>query len=116
MVRHATGQTRRMTPFSATPVDSATVVVAGEVDVVTAPDLLSACEGLDGSVTIDCRACEFIDSAGLAALLQVRKRLLASGGELRLRDPSPAVMRVLEVSGVVAVLAIERTPATGPAS
>jgi anti-sigma B factor antagonist len=98
-----------MTPFSATPLDRCTVSIAGEVDASTVADLVAACEGFDGSATIECSHCAFIDSAGLSALLRIRQHALDAGGELRLLDPSPAVTRLLEISGLADILPVDRT-------
>ena len=49
---------------------------------------------------IECRDCEFIDSAGVSALLRIRSAVTARGGSVTLVDPSPAVERILAITGL----------------
>ena len=81
----------------------ASVVVRGEVDMATAPQLREALFGIvDGgatSIAIDCRGLEFLDSSGIGVLIAVRKRL-GDGGALTLEAPPAHVRKVLELTGV----------------
>ncbi len=78
--------------------------VEGEVDLLTTPVLV---EALDGAVpgaerlTVDLCAVEFMDSTGLRALLEARRRAEDGGGALllRVRDGGP-VARLLDLAGV----------------
>jgi anti-sigma B factor antagonist len=51
-------------------------------------------------VTLDMGGVEFVDSSGLRCLTKVFGELASFGGELRIVDPSPAVLRVLRLVGV----------------
>jgi len=79
------------------------VIVRGEVDMATAPqlrDLLN--ELVDGGSTrilLDCRGLEFLDSSGIGVLVAVRKRL-GEDGALTLEAPPAHVRKVLELTGV----------------
>lgn len=79
------------------------VVVAGEIDLSTADQLRSALDAVladSDRVEIDLSGTTFMDSTGLAVLIAAFRRLGESREALVLRDPSRAVIRLLEVSGV----------------
>jgi anti-sigma B factor antagonist len=78
------------------------VQVRGEVDLATAPLLRAV---LDTAVArrpsrleVDLSGTTFMDAHALATLAAVRRRLAARHGVLLLRDPSPAVVRLLELT------------------
>ncbi|HEY2440466.1 MAG TPA: STAS domain-containing protein [Solirubrobacteraceae bacterium] len=77
--------------------------LAGELDLASAPAFEHQLEDLLGEdirrVTIDLRDLEFLDSAGLRALLVTHRRLTESGRELRLGPGPPAVQRLFELTG-----------------
>jgi anti-sigma B factor antagonist len=82
------------------------VVVRGEVDLATAPELRAALdEAVKGSgrVEIDLRDTSFMDSCGLHALLAVHTRLGEAHEALVIRNPGPEVRLVLEISGLAAL-------------
>lgn len=89
--------------------DGDTVIVRGEIDMATAPqlrDLLN--ELVDGGSTrilLDCRALDFLDSSGIGVLVAVRKRL-GEDGALTLEAPPAHVRKVLDLTGVSAHVAI----------
>ena len=88
---------------SGTSGTSGSVVVRGEVDMATAPQLRDALFDLLDSgatrITIDCRGLEFLDSSGIGVLIAVRKRL-GDDGALTLEAPPAHVRKVLELTGV----------------
>ena len=83
--------------------DDASLVVRGEVDMATAPQLRDVLSGLvdDGArrITLDCRGLEFLDSSGIGVLLAVRSRL-GDDGSLTLEAPPSHVRKVLDLTGV----------------
>ena len=83
---------------------SATVRVAGEIDLTSAPKLDDEVTGLIedsvNALTIGLEGVSFMDSTGLRVLLKASKLLEASGGTLILGQPSDPVRRLLEVSGL----------------
>lgn len=97
-----------MTPFSVERTDAGTVSVAGEIDGSTAAALLDLCGELTGDIAIECSRCEFIDSAGVTALLKVRQQAAAAGRDVALVDPSPAVLRIVAITGLDDVFRIVR--------
>ena len=78
--------------------------VAGELDVSTARGLESAvdeaCGAQPSELLFDLSELRFMDSAGIAVLLGAARRVPS----VRLRDPSQAVRRVLEMTGLTQVL------------
>ena len=82
--------------------------LVGVVDLASCDVLrvaLDACirEGA-GDVRVDMSATSFCDSVGLCTLLAARQQLGASARRLRVVDPSPAVSRLLDLSGTRALL------------
>jgi anti-anti-sigma factor len=76
------------------------VVVSGELDLasrVGLPDLLAE---LNGPVVIDLAQLSFIDSSGISALVQARKRIEQAGASLRLTRPQKRVIQTLEIIGL----------------
>ncbi|MDT0303956.1 STAS domain-containing protein [Streptomonospora wellingtoniae] len=91
--------------------DSAVVTVRGEIDLYTAPQLQSGLVNAleDGArrLLVDMSRVEFCDSTGMSVLLSGMKRARAKEGDLVLVAPKPAVRKILEVTGLNAVFAIE---------
>jgi anti-anti-sigma factor len=92
------------------------VAFAGEIDMSTA-------DGVDVIVAdalrshaprhlcVDLTQVRFMDSSGIHALLRCRDRAADAGCELAVTNPQPIVYRVLEVTGLLEVLAV--TPGDG---
>jgi anti-anti-sigma factor len=53
------------------------------------------------SVTVDASGLEFIDSSGLMALVRARGSTVEAGMGFHVRDPSPALPRIIELCGLV---------------
>ena len=80
------------------------VALRGEADRATlhvVEDVLSdvITDG-DGDVVVDLAQMEFIDAAGLRALLRARETLERSGRQLTIRSPSRIAARLLGVFGL----------------
>ena len=91
-------------------VDTETVVVVrGEIDMATAPQLRELLNALVDSgttaIVLDCQQLEFLDSSGIGVLVAARSRL-GDGGTLTMNSPPPHVRKVLELTGVDQHLAI----------
>ncbi len=87
--------------------DRTTVVtVAGEIDADSMLALQAPLHdlGLESHIVVDMSGVRFMDSSGLKVILTQRNRMTETGGSLRIRHPSPAVRRVLDVSGLTDVL------------
>jgi len=83
---------------------SRVVAFAGELDLANAGTAESALEGplADGSlpVIVDMRELEFIDSTGIALLVSALSRNQDGGQISFIPSDSPAVTRVLELTGL----------------
>lgn len=90
------------------------VRVRGELDLRTAPRLRAALRDAlatpGGAVTLDLKDLEYADSVGLSILVAGHQRALTEGRPFRIRRPSAAVRRVLDVSGLLDVLDVEPAP------
>ncbi len=87
--------------------DGPVITVAGDLDISSVDQLKSVVSGLVAerprALTFDLQELRFMDSAGIAVLLGA----LAQVETVRLRNPSRAVRRVLELTGLTDVFAIE---------
>ena len=77
------------------------VSVRGEIDLVTAPLFRDAFAGLGSRVVVDLREVTFMDSSGLAVLIE---RKTQTEGGLRIVADSPPVLRLFELSGLTDLL------------
>ncbi|WP_053227455.1 STAS domain-containing protein [Solirubrobacter soli] len=89
--------------------NTATVVATGEIDLSTADELRSAVTGaVDDDVEklrLDLTAVEFIDSAGLGGLLELRSTLRASNVRLEISAGEGPVRQAMEITGLSELLA-----------
>lgn len=78
------------------------VTVAGELDLLGAPELEAALTRLSPEVpvVVDCAGVQFLDSTALRVLLAQSMRLEADGGVLRVSNPSRQALHVLQISGL----------------
>jgi anti-sigma B factor antagonist len=87
------------------------VVIDGELDIATAPDLGERLEPLAGHgrhLILDLTGLRFCDAAGLRLFLRLHKHATAAGGSLHLAAPGRPVSRVIttaRLSDVVPVSA-----------
>jgi anti-sigma B factor antagonist len=94
-----------LTIESSTEGATASVSLAGELDVHTAPQVAEVLDGaLDGGVTevtIDVAQLRFCDSSGIQVLVQARERALAAQGSVTLTGVHGTVEKVLSVTGLL---------------
>lgn len=93
------------------PAGDTVVTLHGDLDYDTVPELRRVVEPLLGHedptpVVLDLTGLDFLDSAGIKALLDCRARAEAAGRRLILTSPQPMVLRVLEITGVVGLLGL----------
>lgn len=98
--------------FKATPLEIAsqlepghtTMIVQGEIDMETAPQLrhaLADCLSTDRPcIYLDLTGVSFIDSSGLHALLAAQRRARSLGGDLVVTKRSHQVDRLIAIAGV----------------
>lgn len=77
--------------------DAATAAVVDELPITIRPGQ---------PVVLDLADLSFCDSTGLTALIMLGRRVTEGSGELMLRDPQPAIRRLLDLTGVGPLLPI----------
>jgi anti-anti-sigma factor len=83
----------------------AVVVVRGEVDMATAPQLAGCLADLaQHDIVVDLAGVPFLDSSALSVLVNARKAVLESGHTLRVTGELDNVRTVLEVTGLLDTL------------
>ncbi len=87
--------------------------VVGEIDIATGPllrdALLRFADGAEGAVVADMTGVRFIDSAGIAVLVDVQNRLGYQGRALELHQVSPEVARIIELLGLTERLGVDQS-------
>jgi anti-sigma B factor antagonist len=86
------------------------VVISGRLDASQAAAAQAFLDRVEGQVTLDCRALEYISSAGLGVLLKTQKRLMASAGKLRLSGVSQHLRDILRYSGFDRIFEVDPSP------
>ena len=86
------------------------VVIAGRLDAAQAPAAQAFLDRVQGVVTIECSRLEYVSSAGLGVLLKTQKRLLPTGGKLRLVGVNRHVNDIFVYSGFDQLFEIEPAP------
>ncbi|MET1072878.1 MAG: STAS domain-containing protein [Umezawaea sp.] len=86
------------------------VVVSGELDAETVPTLADHLERAApepaGRVVVDLADLSFMDSTGLALMVDWHRRFKAAGGHLRLASLRPAVHKLFRLTDLTAVMSI----------
>ena len=81
--------------------------VVGELDLATVPDLQTAVgESCGGgrTVVVNLARLEFVDSAGVAALVNLKKRCAAGGGTMRIVEVPDRIGQTLRMMGLTEML------------
>jgi anti-sigma B factor antagonist len=85
-----------------------TVALDGEMDTHTArsvgEQLAPLAEGRPRQVTVDAAGLRFLDSSGISELLRLRQRIVEDGGSFTVTNATPAVRRVLDITGLTELL------------
>jgi anti-sigma B factor antagonist len=85
--------------------DHVVIAVAGEVDMVTAPQLVECLQEHPATnVVVDLSQVTFLDSSGITALVHGYNELRKTGHTLRTTNEHEVVLRVLEITGLDAML------------
>jgi anti-sigma B factor antagonist len=91
--------------------DATTVVIRGELDLVTAPvldeQLRLAAANKPARLVLDMSGTDFMD-CGCARLIAAARSALPAEAELSIRQPSRGVRRVLELTGLDVYCEIQR--------
>jgi anti-sigma B factor antagonist len=88
--------------------------LTGEIDLARLPELRAELRrlivGSNAHLLIDCVRMKFIDSAGVAALLEAHAMLAEHGRHLLIANVRPRVRRTFELLGVGDLLTYDRVP------
>ena len=91
-----------------------TLGLAGELDMLTAPGFSARVDELvrrqTGTLRIDLRALQFIDSAGLHVLLNSQRRLTRQGRRLQVICADGPVLRSIQLTRLTETLNVVRVP------
>jgi anti-sigma B factor antagonist len=92
------------------PEEQVLVVVSGEIDLYTAPQLKEALDaGLEAGargLVVDLTEVTFVDSTALGVLIGAAKRLHAADGSLAIVCPNVKVRHIFQVTGLDRVLGV----------
>jgi anti-sigma B factor antagonist len=85
--------------------DRTVVIIAGELDAMTGPDLAAQLDELLDTATmtgidLDLADLVFIDSSGIRALVTIQQRASEHGRQLRLLDVNDRVLRLLTATNL----------------
>jgi len=83
------------------------VVVVGRLDAAQSQAAQAFLDKVQGTVTLDCSGLDYISSAGLGVLLKTQKRLMVTGGKLRLTEVNRHLRDILQYSGFDQIFDIE---------
>jgi anti-anti-sigma factor len=86
------------------------VVVSGRLDASQAATAQAFLDRLSGELVLDCAGLDYLSSAGLGVLLKTQKRLMASGGRMRLVRVNRHLRDIFTYSGFDQIFDIELAP------
>lgn len=87
-----------------------TVLLSGEVDASTAPELSAFLdEELSGvqALTLDFAECDYVSSAGLRVLLATFKRMKTANGSMSFANVGKGLTDVFEITGLARVFGLQ---------
>jgi anti-sigma B factor antagonist len=79
------------------------ILIEGELDLAVAEQLQAALERVGSAcsqILIGLKNCEFIDSTGIAVVVQAHRRFAEEGRRVVLYAPTSQVLRVLTITGL----------------
>lgn len=84
--------------------EKGTVRITGEVDFTNSPEvrqwLKEFCSETQGGLEVDLSNLEYIDSSGLAILIEVRKHLMSSNRTIRIVGASSQVQKLFTLTQI----------------
>ena len=87
---------------------AAGVAFTGRLDAAQSPKAQAFLDALDDPGPIDMSGLEYISSAGLGVLLRTHKRLMATGGKLRLVGVGNHINDIFKYSGFDKLFDVQR--------
>lgn len=109
MTRIATPSSSNLTISVDRAGSDAVVRLSGRVDVDSSPDLrealrtLLSTEGLPESITVDLADVSYIETSGIATVIEALRTARHQGIDFRLKGLGGAALRLFEVTGVLAL-------------
>lgn len=91
--------------------DTPVVAFVGEFDLNNAPWFereLKGALGSNRSIVVDASDLTYLDSSVLITLIRINHTCRSRGGRLVIACPRPNINRVLQVTGLAAVIGVER--------
>lgn len=92
--------------------DRRLIIVSGDVDLYSSPELRRAileAMAVEREVVVDLSGVRYMDSSGVATLVEGLKSAMNDGKSFRLLSPSSAVMKVLELSRLDSIFEVGDT-------
>lgn len=92
-----------------------TVIVDGEVNTITAPELAKSVENLKGvqKLIFDLDKVPYVSSAGLRLFLSCQRTMNASGGDMLIRNCNEFMADIFASVGYDRIMKLETKPHTG---
>ena len=94
-------------------IDGANVlgVLTGRLDTAAASqfarDMEKLMDNADKTITLDCKALEFISSSGLRHFLTLRKQTIAQGGKVIIKGVNAEIKQVFTITGFYSLFEFE---------
>jgi anti-sigma B factor antagonist len=86
------------------------LAVAGEIDIVTAPRMIAALNAvlaeIESPLVVDLSRVLFMDSTGLALMMNARRRVMRSGQGFAIVCPPGPIGRVFEIADMMETLRV----------
>jgi anti-sigma B factor antagonist len=94
--------------------DTSLITVTGEVDLYTSPELrtaiMEAIPAAGAGVSLDLSGVQYMDSSGVATLVEGLRSARDHAKAFTLVRPSAAVMKVLELARLDSIFEVDSTP------
>lgn len=89
--------------------ETATLVVSGRLDTLSAPELEKEVDGITADLKeliFDMKGLEYVSSAGLRIILKAQK-VMNTQGSMKLVGVNDSIMEVFDITGFLDILTIE---------
>jgi anti-anti-sigma factor len=89
--------------------NKSTVVLTGRFDASQVSQADPIFDSLEGNSTIDCKALDYVSSAGIGVILGTYKRLHESGFTLRMINVNEMIRQVFKYAGLDKLISMEQS-------